>query len=117
MLMKTVLFCCQSCIIAIFNIIDIYNDSLGTANIFDPHVITFTEWWSNVMGWFNSNWQWLIAVIVGVICLPILISILVSVPGLLANILKLLKYLLKGILWLISAPFKLLIWLFKPRDK
>ena len=98
-------------------VIDTYNDSAGTANIFDPHVITFTEWWSNVMGWFNSNWQWLVAVIVGVICLPILISILVSVPGLLANILKLLKYLLKGILWLISAPFKLLIWLFKPRDK
>ena len=93
--------------------IDTYTDSSGTNNIFDPHRLTFEEWWASICEWWTNNWEWVVAIIIAIIAIPLIVALMAFVP----QIFSLIKYIGKALLWIITAPFKLIIWLFKKPDR
>ena len=101
-------------------VVDTYTNSKGTSNILDSHVLTpeellqmIADWFNKIFDWIKNNWQWLVAVLVIVICIPLIVALCAFVP----QIFSLIKYIGKALLWIITAPFKLIIWLFKKPDR
>ena len=75
------------------------------------------DWFKSLLKWLEYNWYWVVIGIIAVIVLIVLAPFLPTILSGLLSILKILGYcfwwLLKGLWWLISAPFRLLISLFK----
>ena len=78
--------------------VDTYTTSQGTGNILDPDVMTFQDWLAKVQAWWQKWWTAIVAVIAGVILLPIIVTFFPTV-------LTILKF-------VITAPFKIVKWLF-----
>ncbi|MBD5131343.1 MAG: hypothetical protein HDT28_01930 [Clostridiales bacterium] len=71
---------------------------------------SFKDWWESVKAWFKKYWHWLVIAVVGVIAIIILSPFL---PLIFTAIGHLFVLLFKGLWWLISAPVRLIVALFK----
>ena len=90
---------------------DIWSGNQSSAGIFSDW---FNAFWDNVSNWFKKYGKWILIAVVAVILLIILAPFLPSILSLIVNGVI---WLFKGLFWLISAPVRLIIALFKKKDE